>query len=40
MTSSFTPLSKLGTFALIPAAWNKPLKQRMVLMKNAGKTTL
>ena len=31
-------VSKLGTFALIPAAWHKPLKQSMVLMKNAGET--
>jgi molybdate transport system substrate-binding protein len=25
-------------FALIPAPWHKPLRQRMVLMKNAGQT--
>lgn len=31
-------VSKLGTFALVPAAWHKPLKQRMVLMKNAGES--
>jgi molybdate transport system substrate-binding protein len=31
-------VSKLGTFALIPAAWHKPLRQRMVLMKNASET--
>ena len=31
-------VSKLGDFVLIPAAWHKPLQQRMVLMKNAGET--
>lgn len=31
-------VAKLGTYALIPATWHKPLRQRMVLMKNAGKT--
>lgn len=31
-------VSKLGTFALIPVAWHKPLRQRMVLMTNAGDT--
>lgn len=31
-------IGKLGTFALIPAAWHQPLRQRMVLMKNAGDT--
>ena len=31
-------VAKLGTFALIPAAWHaeEPLRQRMVLLKNAG----
>ncbi len=29
-------VSALGTFALIPADWHAPLRQRMVLMKNAG----
>lgn len=31
-------IAKLGTFALIPAKWHAgdPLKQRMVLLKNAG----
>lgn len=28
-------LAKLGTFQLIPEAWHQPLKQRMVLMRNA-----
>ncbi len=33
-------VAKLGTFALIPAEWhrNEPLRQRMVLLKNAGET--
>lgn len=31
-------LSARGEFALIPAEWHQPLKQRMVLMKNAGET--
>ncbi|MBR1225212.1 molybdate ABC transporter substrate-binding protein [Bradyrhizobium sp. AUGA SZCCT0176] len=31
-------VSKLGTYTLVPAAWHKPLRQRMVLMKNAGDT--
>lgn len=31
-------VSKLGTFTLIPVAWHKPLRQRMVLMKDAGET--
>ena len=31
-------VGRLGTFALIPAAWHKPLRQRMVLMKGAGDT--
>lgn len=29
---------KLGRYAVIPAAWHAPLRQRMVLMKNAGGT--
>ncbi|MCY1507396.1 Molybdate-binding protein ModA [compost metagenome] len=28
-------VAKLGEFALIPEAWHQPLKQRMVLIKNA-----
>lgn len=28
-------MAKLGQFELIPASWHQPLKQRMVLMKNA-----
>ena len=28
----------LGSYALIPAEWHAPLRQRMVLMKNAGET--
>jgi molybdate transport system substrate-binding protein len=31
-------VSRLGTFALIPAEWHQPLRQRMVLMRNAGET--
>jgi molybdate transport system substrate-binding protein len=31
-------VGKLGTFALIPVAWHKPLRQRMVLLKNVGET--
>lgn len=33
-------LSRLGSYAPIPAAWHadEPLRQRMVLMKNAGET--
>lgn len=31
-------VAKLGNFVLIPAEWHKPLRQRMVLMKNAGET--
>jgi molybdate transport system substrate-binding protein len=30
-------VARLGNFELIPAAWHKPLAQRMVLMKNAPK---
>jgi len=29
-------VAKLGSFVLIPADWHRPLRQRMVLMKNAG----
>jgi len=29
-------VSKLGVYALIPEAWHAPLRQRMVLLKNAG----
>jgi molybdate transport system substrate-binding protein len=29
-------VSALGRYALIPADWHAPLRQRMVLMKNAG----
>jgi len=29
-------MSSLGSYALIPAEWHAPLRQRMVLMKNAG----
>jgi molybdate transport system substrate-binding protein len=29
-------LARRGRYALIPAAWHKPLSQRMVLMKSAG----
>lgn len=31
-------LTSLGNFELIPAEWHNPLKQRMVLLKNAGPT--
>lgn len=31
-------VSKLGTFALIPESWYKPLRQRMVLLKTANDT--
>jgi len=31
-------VSKLGTFALVPAEWHDPLRQRMVLMKTASDT--
>jgi molybdate transport system substrate-binding protein len=30
------PVSKLGTFAVIPEEWHQPLRQRMVLLKNAS----
>lgn len=29
-------IAKLGTYALIPADWHEPLRQRMALTKNAG----
>ncbi len=32
-------VTSLGSFELIPAEWHNPLKQRMVLLKNAGPTT-
>lgn len=32
-------VSKLGKFALIPAEWHEPLRQRMVLLKGADETT-
>ena len=31
-------VSSLGSYALVPAEWHAPLRQRMVLMKNAGQT--
>lgn len=31
-------VSKLGKYALIPAEWHNPLKQRMALIKGAGET--
>ena len=31
-------MKKFGRFAVIPAAWHTPLKQRMVLLKNANAT--
>ncbi|MCO6411611.1 MAG: molybdate ABC transporter substrate-binding protein [Thiogranum sp.] len=31
-------MASLGRHALIPAAWHAPLRQRMVLLKNAGAT--
>lgn len=31
-------VSKLGAFALIPADWHEPLRQRMALIKGAGET--
>ena len=31
-------VSKLGTFALIPQSWHKPLRQRMALLKGANDT--
>lgn len=29
-------VSRLGSYALIPEAWHAPLRQRMVLLRNAG----
>jgi len=29
-------VARLGTFALLPAEWHQPLRQRAVLLKNAG----
>ncbi|MBI4827995.1 MAG: molybdate ABC transporter substrate-binding protein [Nitrospinae bacterium] len=29
-------VSRLGSFAALPAGWHAPLRQRMVVMKNAG----
>jgi molybdate transport system substrate-binding protein len=31
-------IAALGEYALIPAEWHQPLRQRMVLMRNAGDT--
>jgi molybdate transport system substrate-binding protein len=31
-------IAKLGTYALIPADWHEPSRQRMVLIKGAGET--
>jgi len=31
-------VSKRGSYALIPAAWHRPLRQRMALVKGAGET--
>ena len=31
-------VAKLGSFALIPANWHQPLRQRMVLIRGAGQT--
>src|SRR5882672_8650789 len=31
-------VGSLGTYVLLPADWHAPLRQRMVLMKNAGET--
>jgi molybdate transport system substrate-binding protein len=31
-------IETLGEYALIPADWHQPLRQRMVLMRNAGDT--
>lgn len=31
-------VGSLGNYALIPSDWHAPLRQRMVLMKNAGET--
>ena len=32
------PVSKRGSYAVIPAAWHRPLRQRMALVKGAGET--
>lgn len=32
------PMSKAGSYALVPADWHEPLRQRMVLLKGAGDT--
>lgn len=31
-------VGQLGTYALVPAKWHQPLRQRMVLMRSAGDT--
>jgi molybdate transport system substrate-binding protein len=31
-------VARLGTYALIPAGWHEPLRQRMTLIKDAGET--
>lgn len=31
-------IQPLGTFALLPETWHQPLRQRMVLLRNAGET--
>lgn len=31
-------IASLGSYAVIPSDWHAPLRQRMVLMKNAGET--
>jgi molybdate transport system substrate-binding protein len=33
-------VGRLGTYVLIPAEWHAPLRQRMVLMRNAGATAV
>ena len=39
LSLALTPQVKAaGTFALIPADWHKPLRQRVVLVKGAGET--
>ncbi|MCX5869876.1 MAG: molybdate ABC transporter substrate-binding protein [Deltaproteobacteria bacterium] len=37
--SSAPAIAKLGKAVLIPADWHNPLRQRMILMKNAGPVT-
>lgn len=32
------PMSKAGSYAVVPADWHEPLRQRMVLLKGAGGT--